>query len=276
MNSSVSENVLGATAQWTAAARALESTREDALVRDPWAAQLAGEAGQAWISGRPAGSTVPIILRTRYFDDYLQRVAGEGIGQIVLLAAGLDTRAYRLSWPQGVTVYEVDQSAVVARKEQILADAGAQPQVARRTVSADLTGPWQEALVAAGFDPSAPACFLLEGFLFYLPAATGQDILDQVLRWTAPGSRIGFDAINAATLNSPIAKVWIDMQAAMGAPWLGSLDDPLRFLSERGWEGQLTQAGQPDANHGRWTLPVLPLDMPGVPHNWFVTGKKQE
>ena len=60
----------------------------------------------------------------------------------------------------------------------------------------------------------------------------------------------------------------------MGAPWVGWLDDPLGFLAERGWEGRLTQAGQPDANHGRWTLPVLPVDMPGVPHNWFVTGRQ--
>jgi methyltransferase (TIGR00027 family) len=273
MNTPVSESVLGATARWTAAVRALESTREDALLRDPWAAELAGEVGQAWIAGRPAASTVPIVLRTRYFDDFLQRVVAEGMKQFILLAAGLDTRAYRLPWPQGVTIYEVDQPDVVARKEQLL--AGAQPQVARRSTGVDLTGPWQDALVVAGFDPAAPGCFLLEGFLFYLPSEAGQKILDEVLRWAAPGSRIGFDVVNAATLTSPITKVWLDMQAAAGAPWLGSLDDPRAFLAERGWDAHLTQAGQPDANHGRWTLPVLPVEMPGVPHNWFVTGRKR-
>lgn len=276
MNISVSENVLGATAQWTAAARAFESTREDALVRDPWAEALAGEVGQAWIAGRPAGSTLPIILRTRYFDEYLQQVADQGIRQLVLMAAGLDTRAYRLAWPKGTVIYEVDQPAVIARKERALAEVGAQPRAVRRPIAADLTQAWQDALIAEGFDPDGPACFLLEGFLFYLPSEVGHSILDHVLRWAATGSRIGFDVINTATLTSPITKVWLDMQAAMGAPWLGALDDPRAFLAERGWDAYLTQAGQPDANHGRWTLPVLPVEMSGVPHNWFVTGRKKE
>ena len=275
MNPTVSENVLGATAGWTAAARAVETAREDALVSDPWAAALAGEAGAAWIDGRPAGSTVPIILRTRYFDDYLQQVATEGIQQFVLLAAGLDTRAFRLPLAEGVVIYEVDQPAVIERKEQLLAEVGAQPRCVRRTVEADLTRPWQEALVAAEFDPALPSCFLLEGFLFYLPSDAGQQILDVVLRWAAPASRVGFDVVNSVTLTSPITKVWIEMQAAMGAPWLGSLDDPRGFLAQRGWDAHLTQAGQPDANHGRWTLPVLPVDMQGVPHNWYVTGRKR-
>jgi methyltransferase (TIGR00027 family) len=125
-------------------------------------------------------------------------------------------------------VFTGRQPDVVARKEQLL--AGAQPQVARRSTGVDLTGPWQDALVVAGFDPAAPGCFLLEGFLFYLPSEAGQKILDEVLRWAAPGSRIGFDVVNSATLTSPITKVWLDMQAAAGAPWLGSLDDPARSL----------------------------------------------
>jgi methyltransferase (TIGR00027 family) len=275
MNSAVSENVLGATASWTAAARALESTREDALVRDPWADALCGDPGRAWIAGRPPGSTLPMILRTRYFDDWLRQAAADGIRQVVLLAAGLDTRAYRLDWPDGTVIYEADQPNVITRKEQILAEAGAQPQCIRRAIAADLTEPWQDALVGAGFEPAVPACFLLEGFLFYLPSHTGQKILDEVLSFAAPGSRIGFDVVNGAMMTSPITKVWLDMQAAAGAPWIGSLDDPLGFLGERGWEGRLTQAGQPDANHGRWTLPVMPVDMPAVPHNWFVTGQKR-
>ena len=129
MNAATNENVLSATARWTAAARGLETSRDDALVRDPWAALLAGETGQAWLAGRPPGSTLPMILRTRYFDDFLAAVTAAGIREVVLLAAGLDTRAYRLAWPEGTVLYEIDQPAVVAYKEQALAEAGARAAV---------------------------------------------------------------------------------------------------------------------------------------------------
>jgi methyltransferase (TIGR00027 family) len=274
MSALIGENVLGVTARWTAAARGLETTRDDALVRDPWASLLAGEVGHAWLAGRPAGSTLPVILRTRYFDDFLVRVAGEGVRQVVLLAAGLDTRAYRLPWPEGMVVFEIDQPGVVAYKEQVLGAAGAEPQCERRAIGADLTAPWQEQLLASGFDPAVPACFLLEGFLFYLPSAVAELILDDVLRLPPVGSWIGFDVVNGATFTNPYTKPWLDMQAAAGAPWLSTLDDPKSFLAERGWEASLSQAGQPGANFGRWTLPVIPVDLPGAPHNWFVTGRK--
>lgn len=275
MASEVGENVLGQTARWTAAARARESARADALLIDPWAEGLAGEVGMAWMAGRPPDSTLPIVLRTRYFDDYLQQVAAEGVRQFVLLAAGLDTRAYRLNWPKTTTIYEVDQAAVTAYKEAALAKVGAAPRCDRRIVGADLTEPWRAKLLEAGFAEAQPACFLLEGFLFYLPSAELERILDEVATWAAPGSRIGCDVVNSPMLTSSYTKPWLDMQAAAGAPWLGTLDDPPGFLGARGWDVRLTQAGQPDANHGRWNLPVLPTTLPGAPHNWFVTGVKR-
>lgn len=273
-SSQVAGHLLAATAGWTAAARARETERGDALVRDPWAAALAGEAGAAWIASRPPDSTLPMILRTRYFDDYLQAVAAEGVTQVVLLAAGLDTRAYRLAWPAGTHVYELDQASVIRYKEQVLATAGAAPTCERRAITADLTEPWQEKLVAAGFDPDRPAAWLLEGFLFYLPSAEVVTILDSVATWAARGSRLGFDIINAAMLTNPYTRPWVEMQARAGAPWIGTLDDPVEFLTSRGWQVRLTQAGQPDAHYGRWTLPVLPVSAPGFPHNWFVTATK--
>jgi methyltransferase (TIGR00027 family) len=269
----LNENVLGATARWTAAVRARETAREDALLRDPWAALLAGESGMAWVSARPPDSTLPIVLRTRYFDDYLQQVTDAGMQQVVLLAAGLDTRAYRLPWPAGTTIYEVDQLAVVAHKEQAL--AGARPNCERRAIAADLTEPWQQKLCAAGFAAAEPACFLLEGFLFYLRQDAMEQILDEVATFAASGSRIGFDVVNTATFTNPYTKPWLDMQAAAGAPWLAALDDPAEFLDVRGWDASLTQAGQPDANHGRWKLPVIPVTLSDAPHNWFVTGVKR-
>jgi len=100
---------LGSTARWTAAARAYESEREDHLFEDPWASKLAGIEGAAWAATRTPDSLAPMILRIRYFDDFLQRVTREdAIHQVVLMAAGYDTRAYRLTWPAGTIVFELD------------------------------------------------------------------------------------------------------------------------------------------------------------------------
>lgn len=269
------ENLLGSTARWTAAVRAQESAREDRLIDDPWAAALAGPEGQTWIAQRPEASVTPILLRTRYFDDWLQRVAaGPQLRQVVLLGAGLDTRACRLDWPAGTVLFELDQAPVLQAKQAILDAAGAQPRCDRRVIGGDLTAPWAGPLVAAGFDPQQPAIWLLEGFLFYLPAAAVVALLDEVSRLAAPGSQLGFDIINSVMLTSPLTKAWVEMQARSGAPWIGTLDDPPAFLATRGWQAALTQAGQPDASYGRWPFPVLPTHMPNVPHNWFVTAEK--
>lgn len=264
-----------ATAHWSAAVRAAETLRDDALVSDPLAERLAGEVGLAWLRQRTPESVLPMVLRTRYFDDWLQAIVERGlIGQVVLPAAGFDTRAFRLAWPPGARCFELDRPGVVGRKERLLAAAGAQPRCVRRTVRADLRGGWPQALLEAGFERAQPSVWLLEGLFFYLPSATIGHVLDEVTRLAAPGSRLGFDVINGAMLTSPWTRSWVEMQAAAGAPWIGTLDDPVGFLGARGWQATLTQAGQPDASHGRWRMPVLPTDMPGMPHDWFVTAER--
>jgi methyltransferase (TIGR00027 family) len=266
---------LASTARWTASVRALESACKDRLFDDPCATALAGEEGQRWLAQRSPDSVLPIVLRTRYFDDFLQRITQEsGLRQVVLMAAGLDTRALRLAWPEGTRLFEIDQPEVLAMKETVLQAAGASPACERHAIPADLTGPWQDRLIKAGFDPGQPSGWLLEGFLFYLPDESGQRLLDELNPLAAPGSWLGFDVINSSMLTSLLTRLWIEMQANSGAPWIGVLDEPQAFLAERGWRASLTQAGQPDANHGRWRLPILPTDMPGVPHNWFVTAYK--
>lgn len=266
---------LASTAHWTAAVRAREHTRPDCVIDDPWAAALAGQEGAEWIAQRSEDSTVPIVLRTRYFDDFLARITGQdGLRQIVLLAAGLDTRAFRLPWREGVKLFELDQPAVLQHREHILAATGARSACNRRSIPVDLTGPWPETLIAAGFEPGQPAGWLLEGFLFYLPTEIITRLLDQVTALAAAGSWLGFDIVNAIALTFPLTRSWIEMQAQAGAPWLGTMEDPVGFLAERGWLASLSQAGQPDAHHGRWTLPVVPTALPNIPHNWFVTAQK--
>lgn len=268
--------LLGATAFWTASVRAKENTRDDRLFTDPWAAALAGERGAAWIEHRPADSVLPIVLRTRYFDDWLQRITcQEAIRQIVLVAAGLDTRAYRLGWPEQTHILELDQPAVLEHKGQILSAAAAWPTCVRHTVGVDLTGVWSETLVKAGFSPQIPSGWLMEGFLFYLPNASITQIMDEVTSLSAPESWMGFDMINSTMLTHPLTRRWIEMQAQSGAPWVGTMDDPVSFLAARGWKATLSQAGASDANYGRWPYPVIPTMMPAMPHNWYVTAKKE-
>lgn len=278
MNSAANQK-LGATALWTASARALESEREDRLFNDPWAAALAGPEGEAWRAQQAGGAfnTTPMVVRTRFFDDFLKTIAIEhGVRQVVILASGLDTRAFRLTWPEGTQLFELDQPEVLAYKEQVLTSAGAHPGCERQAIAVDLTISWKEALVRRGFDPAQPSGWLVEGLLFYLENEAITGIIDEISRLAAPGSWLGFDIVNNMTLTSPITRGWIEMQAKMGAPWMGSMDDPEEFLTTRGWQTSLTQPGAADANFGRWTLPVIPVKMPNMPHQWYVTAQKTQ
>lgn len=269
------EQPLGLTSRWTAAVRAQESTHEDHLFDDPWAATLAGEPGLAWLAQRPPDSVIPIVLRTRFFDDFLQCITSQyPIRQVVLLAAGLDTRAFRLRWPKTTRLFELDQPPVLRYKEQILYAADALPTCTRQTVETDLTGPWPDSLLRAGFDSRHPSGWLLEGFLFYLPTPQITTLLNEVTCLAASGSWLGFDIINSVMLTSAWTKPWVEMQARAGAPWIGVIDDPLTFLAARGWQATLSQAGASDAHYGRWPFPVIPTTQPDMPHNWFVTACK--
>ena len=268
---------LAATAEWIAAVRAGETRRPDRLLDDPWAAALAGPHGEDW-AGERAGSPAlaDMVIRARFFDDFLQRVTGTGeVRQVVLLAAGLDTRGYRLGWPGRVQVFELDQPEVLDRKQDILDGAGAKPRCVRRAVGVDLTGRWTTALLDAGFDPRALSCWLAEGFLFYLPGDRIARLLGEVTGLAHAGSWLGFDIVNTATLTHPLTRPWIDMQARLGAPWLGTLDDPAAFLAERGWEAALTQPGGPGASYGRWPFPVPAPGLPGTPRHWLVTARRR-
>jgi methyltransferase (TIGR00027 family) len=272
---STTGRTLEATARWTAAVRAAESARPDRMFEDPWAAALAGPEGAAWLAERSPAGILPIALRTRFFDGWLERVTRDaGIRQVVLLAAGLDTRAFRLAWPEGTTVFELDRAAVLEHKERVLAADGARPGCARRTVEADLAGPWPGPLVEAGLDAERPAAWLLEGLLFYLPGGLVGRLLDHVTELAAPGSHLGFDAINSLVLTSPWTRPWVEMQAAAGAPWIGTMDDPVGALAARGWTASLAQPGEPGATHERWTLPVAPPGVPGAPRTWYVTAER--
>jgi methyltransferase (TIGR00027 family) len=270
------ERALASTAQWTAAIRAAEQTRDDRLVDDPWAMALAGGEGQDWLEGKASDfGAAAIAIRSRYFDDFVRCcVAGPEVRQAVLVASGLDTRAFRLPWPSDSRVFDLDQAVVLDRKASVLGDAGVTPACDYTAVAADLRGPWPTALGEAGFDPSAPTCWLLEGLLFYLPEDTVTQLLDDVSELSAAGSSLGFDAASRATLTHPATRAWIDMQASRGAPWVSGLDDPEAFLADRGWDAEVAQIGEDGANYGRWPYPVPPRALPDAPRLWLVTARR--
>ncbi len=271
-----SDQILGTTARWTAGVRARESLREDHLFHDRWAADLAGKEGMEWAEHRSGDNGVSITVRTRFFDDFLQRVTGqEAIRQVVLMAAGLDTRAYRLTWPEQTRIYELDQPQVLAYKEQVLTTAGAHPTCERKTIAVDLTAPWKESLLMAGFQVSHPCAWLLEGFLFYLPQEQIARLLDDITSLAASGSWVGFDIINHAILTSPWTRPWVEALARAGTPWIGAMDDPEAELSARGWQTTLTQFGEDEAHYGRWPYPVMPRTLPDMPRTWLVTAQKK-
>ena len=94
-----------------------------------------------------------MAVRTKFFDEFFLDATKAGIKQAVILASGLDSRAYRLTWPAGTVVYEVDQPQVIEFKTRTLAELGAAPTADRRVVAIDLRDDWPAALRAAGFDP---------------------------------------------------------------------------------------------------------------------------
>lgn len=205
---------VGATATMVATGRAVVSQDPDGLVNDPFAAPLVRAVGievfTKMVDGTldiekvapEAGARVranidEMAVRTKFFDDYFVASTEHGVRQAVILASGLDSRAYRLPWPHGTVVYEIDQPDVIEFKTRTLADLGAEPTAERRTVSIDLRDDWPAALRAAGFDPEAPTAWCAEGLLIYLPPEAQDRLFDDIHDLSAPGSTVATEFVPA-------------------------------------------------------------------------------
>ena len=203
---------VGTTAVMVAAARAVETDKPDPLIRDPYAKLLVSQAGTGVWESMLDDSLVAKIesfdpetaaifhhmrsyqaVRTHFFDAHFTRAAAASIRQVVILASGLDSRAYRLDWPAGTTLYEIDQPKVLDYKSSTLASHGATPSADRHEVPIDLRQDWPAALLAAGFDPKTPTAWLAEGLLMYLPADAQDRLFTQITELSAPGSRIAVE-----------------------------------------------------------------------------------
>jgi methyltransferase (TIGR00027 family) len=274
-------NSIAPTSRWMAAARAGESERTDRLFSDPLAAALAGPEGFAWLADRKtaAGSGGPglyPVIRTRFFDDFLLDACRRlGVRQVVLAAAGLDTRAFRLEWPPGTRLYELDLPQVLDTKEDVIRASGATATCRRLTVGVDLQeASWPQALVDCGYRPERPSVWLIEGLLYYLTRPAVDGLLEKVRSLMAADSPIGLDVMNRTLFFSPAA--W-PMQAALawrGAPGRFGTNDPETLMARHGFEADVTQPGEEGANFGRWPRPLLPREVPGVPRSFLVRARR--
>lgn len=206
---------VGATATLVATGRAVASTAPHGLINDPFAAPLVRAVGidafTKMVDGELSLETIEsfapeaaeraranideMAVRTKFFDDFFLTSTTSGIRQAVILASGLDARAYRLGWPEGTVVYEIDQPEVIEFKTQTLAGLGATPTATLRTVQIDLREDWPAALKAAGFDPSAPTAWIAEGLLIYLPPDAQDRLFDNIDELSAPGSALATEFV---------------------------------------------------------------------------------
>jgi methyltransferase (TIGR00027 family) len=240
---------VGFTALAVCAARALDAELEPPLANDQYAAgfvaaagdpHLAAEVADGDLTGPSAFNAQWVGVRTRFFDDFFAGAMQSGIRQSVILAAGLDSRAYRLAWPTGSTVFEVDQAKVLEFKQQVLDEAGAVASSRRVPVAVDLRDDWPAALRAGGFDPDEPTAWALEGLLPYLPGQAQDKLFEQLHEMSAAGSRaaveLGPDPGDIQKFADALPFVDDSGQPRVGDLWY---DDPRRdtkdWLTERDW-----------------------------------------
>src|SRR4051812_44945695 len=276
---------VGATATMVAAARAMATKAPNPLIDDPYAEPLVRAVGVDFFTRLATGElrsedldsdtpgmqrmTDNMAVRTKFFDEFFLDATAAGIRQVVILASGLDSRAYRLAWPAGTTVYEIDQPEVIEFKSTTLAQSGAEPSANRRTVAMDLRYDWPSALIEEGFDPKQRTAWSAEGLLGYLPPDAQDRLLDTITELSASGSRVAVESV--PNIDPSDHEKAIERMQAASARWrdhgfdldfadlvyLGDRNEAAAYLGDHGW--QLSRRGVKElfAANG---LPPLPDD----------------
>jgi methyltransferase (TIGR00027 family) len=262
---------VGATATAVAASRAMASQGPDPLLDDPWADPLVRAVGIDRFIQLVDGEIGPaddsplsrrhmreqIAVRTRFFDDFFVQATGSGIRQAVILASGLDTRAYRLPWPAGTVVYEIDQPEVIEFKTRTLAGLGAEPTAVRRTVAIDLRDDWPSALTDAGLDPGQPTAWSAEGLLVYLPPDAQDRLFDNIVALSAPGSAIATEQMDLRNAPPDWAQRLTERSRRIGSNinlaelfYTGERNTAAEYLTAHGWRVDIRTSEQAFAAHG--------------------------
>jgi methyltransferase (TIGR00027 family) len=269
---------VGATATGVAVGRALASRASDPLIDDPFAEPLVRAVGVDFFSRVASGELDPaqvdddgdfgmtrmaamMGIRTRFFDDFFMAAADDGIRQAVILASGLDARAYRLPWPTGTTVFEIDQARVIEFKTATLADLGATPTADRRAVPTDLRHDWPAALRAAGLDPTRPTAWSAEGLMPFLPPDAQDRLLDNITALSPAGSQLATENLRGATdavqqmadRMREVTDQWREhgFDIEMTDLWYpGDRNDVVEYLSTHGWTTTTSAVPELFAAHG--------------------------
>ncbi|MDO3636057.1 class I SAM-dependent methyltransferase [Mycolicibacterium arseniciresistens] len=277
---------VGATATMVAAGRAVASRDPRGLINDPFAAPLVRAVGIEFFAKiadgeldmsdldpesapRVQANIDEMAVRTKFFDDYFEAATAGGIRQAVILASGLDSRAYRLAWPDGTVVYEIDQPEVIEFKTRTLEDIGAVPTAQRRTVPIDLREDWPAALRAAGFDAGAPTAWCAEGLLIYLPPEAQDRLFDDIDALSEPGSAVATEFVpgmrdfdpekaRAATAEFRRQGLDIDMPSLI---YHGERQSAAEYLTAKGWRMDSTPRSELFARYGL-AVPDLGEDDP--------------
>ena len=255
---------VGSTALSVATARALEAQKPDPLAIDPFAEvfcrAVGGNASDVLDGKNPEhqlktpdwGDHFVTFqgARTRYFDDYFRRAADAGVRQIVILAAGLDSRAYRLPWPDATTIFELDRPQVLDFKREVLAEQGAKSTAERREVAVDLRDDWPKALQDSGFDAAKPSAWIAEGLLIYLPAAAQQQLFTGIDALAGTGSHVAVE--DGAPMPAEA------FQAAVESERVANAEGDERSFFKLIYNEQHAPAQQWFGEHG-WTAVATPL-----------------
>ena len=262
---------VGSTATGVAASRALATKQPQPLKTDPYADALVKAVGlehcnrladgEVCIEGDPMldreRMCEQIAVRTRFFDNFFTDAGAAGIRQAVILASGLDTRAYRLGWPQGTVVYEVDQPAVIEFKTSTLAALGADPTADRRAVPVDLREDWPTALRKSGFDPSAATAWIAEGLLIYLPPEAQDRLFDHITALSAPGSRLATEHMDMGKLPEVWTKKVTEWSKRVGSDvdlidlfYSGDRHSAGDYLTSKDWDVTIQSGRDAYAGYG--------------------------
>lgn len=280
---------VGATATMVATARAMASGSAHPLITDPYAEPLVRAVGVDVLARLANGDLTPeqlgaatgselrrlaqgMAVRTLFFDDFFLAASRSGIAQVVILASGLDSRAYRLPWPAGTTVYEIDLPDVIEFKTRTLAAVGAVPTAEHRTVAVDLRSDWSTALEDAGFDPTRPTAWSAEGLLGYLPPAAQDQLLDTITASSASGSRLSTDSVpvpdgvdeqHMRQRMLQMTQQWRELGVDLDfneLVYFGDRTPAATHLASHGWQVSATTYNQLFAAHG---LPTLDAEEAG-------------
>lgn len=281
---------VGYTALLVAGWRALHAAGPQPLVRDEFAKLFITASQDDYLAALLATprttedeTAFPRLygVQTRFFDDFFASAADAGIRQAVIVAAGLDSRAYRLEWPDGTTVFEVDLPKVLEFKSRVLREHGAEPKARRIEVAADLRTDWSRELEAAGFDVESPSAWSVEGILPYLTDEAQNALFTRISGLSAPGSRIAVGALGTRLDRERLAALEVDHP---GVNMSGDVDfsaltyetktEPAEWLTAHGWTVEpVRNTLELQAGYGM-TPPEADVKIDGFMHSQYITATR--